>query len=110
MKIFKLNSSSTILLGSVIIGFIVFLPIALIETIWNSTIGKVYSDINIDFWQALILWLVVLVLLYIIGVFKFEFAIERIDSPDKDSIKKKLEELQNQHKEKEIKDEQNNIK
>lgn len=110
MKIFKLNSSSTILLGSVIIGFIVFLPIALIETIWNSTIGKVYSDINIDFWQALILWLVVLVLLYIVGVFKFEFAIERIDSPDQDSIKKKLEELQNQHKEKEIKDEQNNIK
>lgn len=100
MKIYKINSLATFFLGFLIVGLVVLLPIALIEALWNSTIGKTYTDISIDFWQALILWLVVLVSLNILGVFKFEFAVESIDSFDKELLKKKLESLQGKTKEK----------
>ena len=100
MKIYKLNSLTTFLFTSTIISFVVFLPIVLIETLWNSTIGKAYTDININFWQALILWLIVLVILNIFGAFKFEFAIEAADSFDKELLKKKLEGLHGKTEEK----------
>ena len=99
MKIYKINSLTTILFGFLIICFIVFLPIILIEVLWNTTIAKSYSDFTIDFWQALILWLVVLVSLNIIGIFKFEFAVETIDTFD---IKKKLESLNKPEEKSEI--------
>ena len=109
MKIYKLNSLTTILFGFLIICFIVFLPIIFIETLWNATVAKSYADFNIDFWQALILWLIVLVSLNIIGIFKFEFAVETADAFDKDLLKKKLESLQGKPEEKpEIK--QNSMK
>ena len=109
MKIYKINSLTTILFGFSIIFFIVFLPIIFIESLWNTTIAKSYSDFTIDFWQALILWLIVLVLLNLIGIFKFEFAIETADVFDKELLKKKLEGLQNKPEDKpEIK--QNSIK
>lgn len=95
MKIYKLNSLTTFLFAFLIIGLVAFLPIVLIEALWNGTIGRTYTDITIDFWQALILWLVVLVLLGILGLFKFEFAIQTHESFDKDFLKKKLESLQN---------------
>ena len=95
MKIYKLNSLTTILFGFFIICFIVFLPIIFIEALWNTTIAKSYSDFTINFLQALILWLIVLVSLHILGVFKFEFAIETTDTFDKELLKKKLEGLQN---------------
>lgn len=100
MKIYKINSLTTILFGFVIISLIVFLPIVFIEALWNTTVAKSYSDFSINFWQALILWLIVLVSLNIFGVFKFEFAIETTDTFDKESLKKKLETLQNPHEEK----------
>lgn len=100
MKIYKINSLTTILFGFFIICFIVFLPIVFIESLWNSTIAKSYSDFAINFWQALILWLIVLVSLNIVGVFKFEFAVETTDTFDKDILKKKLEGLQNKPEEK----------
>lgn len=118
MKIYKLSSLTTLFLSLVIIGLVVFLPIVLIETLWNSTIGKTYTDIAINFWQALILWLIVLVALNIIGLFKFEFAVEAIDALDKESIKEKinsLKSLQNKTDEKkelevkEIKDKESNL-
>ena len=93
MKIYKVNSLTTLLFAFVILGFLVFLPIILIETIWNSAIGKTYTDFSINFWQALILWLVVLVILNIIGLFKFEFAVETGNHLDKELLKKKLEYL-----------------
>ena len=109
MKIYKINSLTTILFGFLIICFVVFLPIIFIEALWNATVAKSYVDFTIDFWQSLILWLMVLVLLNIIGIFKFEFAIEAADVFDKDILKKKLEGLQNKPEEKpEIK--QNSIK
>ena len=95
MKIYKINSLTTILFGFFIVCFIVFLPIIFIESLWNATVAKSYIDFTIDFWQALILWLVVLVLLNLIGIFKFEFAVETADTFDKDLLKKKLEGLQN---------------
>ena len=100
MKIYKLNSLTTILFGFLIVCFIVFLPIIFIEALWNSTIAKSYSNFTINFWQALILWLVVLVSLNILGIFKFEFAVETIDTFDKDLLKKKLEGLQKKPEEK----------
>ena len=96
---YKINSLTTILFGFLIICFIVFLPIILIEALWNTTIAKSYSDFTIDFWQALILWLVVLVSLNIIGIFKFEFAVETADTFD---IKKKLESLNKSEEKSEI--------
>ena len=71
---------------------------------WNATVAKSYSDFTIGFWQALILWLVVLVSLNIIGIFKFEFAIETTDTFDKELLKKKLESLQNKTEENSEKD------
>ena len=91
---YKLNSLTTFLFAVLIIGFVVFLPIVLIEALWNSTIAKTYTDISIDFWQALILWLIVLVTLNILGIFKFEFAIETQESFDKELLKKKIQNLQ----------------
>ena len=104
MKIYKLNSLTTFLFSALIVGLVVFLPIALIETLWNTTIGKTYNDITINFWQALILWLIVLTTLNILGVFKFEFAIETGSVLDKETLKKKLESLQNKAEEKSDKD------
>lgn len=95
MKIYKLNSLTTFLFIFLIIGLVVFLPILLIETLWNSTIGKTYTDYSINFWQSLILWLIALVSFNILGLFKFEFAVETADSFDKEGFKKKLEGLQN---------------
>ena len=100
MKIYKINSFTTFLFTFLIIGLVIFLPIVLIELLWNSTIGRTYDQININFWQALILWLIVLVSLYILGVFKFEFAIETVDTFDKELLRKKLENLQNKPEEK----------
>ena len=97
---YKLNSLTTILFGFLIICFVVFLPIIFIEALWNTTIAKSYNDFSINFWQALILWLIVLVSLNIFGIFKFEFAIETADTFDKESLQKKLETLQNPHEEK----------
>ena len=109
MKIYKLNSLTTILFGFLIICLIVFLPTILIEALWNSTVAKSYSNFTIDFWQALILWLIALVSLNIIGIFKFEFAVETTDTFDKDILTKKLEGLQSKPEESpEIK--QNSIK
>ena len=100
MKMYKLNSLTTFLFAILIIGFVVFLPIVLIETLWNSTIAKTYADISIDFWQALILWLIVLLTLNILGIFKFEFAIEKQESFDKELLKKKVQNLQKKSEEK----------
>lgn len=94
MKIVKINSLTTILFILLISSLTCILPIALIETLWNTTIAKSF-DININLWQALILWLAILVILNIIGVFKFEFAVESIDDLDKEAMKKKLEALKN---------------
>ena len=94
MKVYKLNSLTTFLFAFLIAGLIVFLPIVFIEALWNTTIGQAYTDININFWQALILWLIVLVVLNIFGVFRFEFAVETSDSLDKDFLKKKLQDIQ----------------
>lgn len=95
MKIYKLNSLTTLFFTLAIVGFTFFIPIVLVEALWNSTVGKTYTDICINFWQALILWLIFLVVLNIIGIFKFEFAVETADSLDKELVKKKLEELKN---------------
>lgn len=100
MKIYKINSLTTILFGFLIICFVVFLPIIFIEALWNATVAKSYADFAINFWQALILWLIVLVSLNIIGIFKFEFAIESVDTFDKDLLKKKIEGLKNKSEEK----------
>lgn len=99
MKIYKLNSLTTFLCASLLLGFIVFLPIAFIEALWNSTLGKTYPNIVIDFWQALILWLIVLVVLNISGLFKFEFIIEAHGSENKDTLKKKVQDLKNKPQE-----------
>lgn len=95
MKIYKINSLTTTLFIFLLIGFVMLLPIILIETLWNSTIGKAFTGINIDFWQGLILWLIFLVILNILGVFKFEFAVETKDSFEKELLKKKLEGIAN---------------
>ena len=92
MKIYKISSFTTFLFSLVIIGLVVFLPIVLIQNIWNVTIGKTYTDITINFWQALILWLIILITLSILGIFKFEFAVETGENIDKELLKKKLEE------------------
>lgn len=94
MKLYKLNSLTTLLFSFLIISLVFFLPVVLIEALWNSSVGKTYTDITIDFWQALILWLMVLVILNILGIFKFEFAVQTGDTFDKEKIKKKLESLQ----------------
>lgn len=99
MKIYKLGSLTTLLISTLILGLVVFLPIVLIEALWNSTIGKSFNNVNIDFWQASILWLIILVILNILGLFKFEFAIEAGDTLDKEFFKKKLQNLQNKPKE-----------
>ena len=101
MKIYKINSLTTILFTFLVIGLVVLLPITLIQNLWNSTIGRTYTDISINFWQALILWMIVLVVLNIMGLFKFEFAVEANDALEKDIIKKNLESLQNTFEKKE---------
>ena len=94
MKIYKFNSLTTLIFSTFILGLVVFLPIVLIETLWNSTVGRTYTNITIDFWQALILWLVLLVVLYIFGLFKFEFAIEKHEGLNNELLKKQLQNLQ----------------
>ena len=76
-----------------IVMLIAFFPTMLIEALWNTTVGKAYSDFSINFWQAAILWLVFIVTLHIVGIFKFEFAVEKIDSIEniKGNPEKKLE-------------------
>ena len=91
MKIYKINSLTTIFFAFLLFGLVVFLPIVFIEALWNSTVGKSFTDITINFWQAFILWLMVLVTLNIIGIFKFEFAVE---SFDKELIKQKIQDIQ----------------
>lgn len=96
MKIYKLNSLTTFLFTVLVVGLVFFLPVALIEVLWNTTVGRTYADITINFWQALILWLMVLVGLSILGIFKFEFAVETRDTFDKEllNLKNKIEEKQ----------------
>ena len=106
---YKLNSLTTMLIAVLLIGLIVFFPIMLIEALWNTTIAKTYTDFSIDFWQALILWLIVLVTLNILGLFKFEFAIEKIDSLENNRFKKTLEDIQS-NPEKKLESTQNTIK
>ncbi len=89
MKMYKINSLTTILFIFLISSLVLILPMVLIETLWNSTIAKSFN-IAIDLWQALILWLMVLVTLNIFGLFKFEFAVETVDE---DSLKHKIEKL-----------------
>lgn len=89
MKTIKINSLTTILFIFLVFGVTFLLPIVLIETLWNTTISR-YFNTSIDLWQALILWLMVLVALNIIGVFKFEFAVETIDE---EAIKKKIDSI-----------------
>jgi hypothetical protein len=89
MKTIKINSLATILFIFLIFGVAFLLPIVLIETLWNSTVANSFNA-TINLWQALILWLMVLVILNIIGVFKFEFAVEAIDE---EAIKKKIDGL-----------------
>lgn len=104
MKILKLNSFTTFLVSITIIGLVIFLPIVIIESAWNSTIGKVYDFMEINFWQALILWLIVLTILNILGIFRFEFAIETTDSLDKEKIKKKIEGIQSKNQKSQTED------
>ena len=93
MKIYKIDSLTTILFTFLIFSLVALLPISLIEAFWNGTIGKSFTDISINFWQALILWLMVLVVLNIIGIFKFEFAVESRESFDKELIKQKIQDI-----------------
>ncbi len=93
MKMYKINSFTTFLFSILVIGVVVFLPITFIELLWNHTIGKNYVDLAIDFWQSLILWLVVLVLLNILGLFKFEFAVQTGETIDNELLRKKLDSL-----------------
>ena len=85
MKIYKLNSLMTFLFIFFISGIVLILPSGLIQLLWNTTVARTYSEISIDFWQALILWLILIVVLNILGIFKFEFAIET-----REEIKKEL--------------------
>lgn len=64
-------------------------------------IGRVYEDLIIDFWQSLLLWLVVLLTLNILGIFKFEFAIEKQNDINNDLFKEKIKDIQKQEQEKE---------
>ena len=91
MKLYKINSLTTVLFMFLIFALVVPLPIVLIEALWNGTVGKSFTDITINFWQALILWLMLLVALSILGVFKFEFAVESGESFDKELIKQKIQ-------------------
>ena len=94
MKIYKLNSLTTLLITILMIGLVALFPIMLIEALWNTTVAKTYTEFSIDFWQASILWLILLVTLNILGIFKFEFAIEKFeDHLDKNNLKKKIEDL-----------------
>ena len=93
MKMYKINSFTTFLFSILIIGVVVFLPIVFIELLWNHTIGKNYIDLTIDFWQSLILWLSALVMLNILGIFKFEFAIQTGETIDNELLRKKLDGL-----------------
>lgn len=102
MKIYKINSLATILLTFLIFSLVALLPISLIEALWNGTIGKSFTDISINFWQALILWLMVLVVLNIIGIFKFEFAVEDIKD-----LSNKIEQTKVEVENKAKKDEEN---
>lgn len=95
MKIYKLNSFTTFFFIIMFIGLVVFLPIFFIQGMWNSTVGKTYTDMTIDFWQSLILWLIALVVLNILGFFKFEFAVESKDGAENDIVKKKIQEIKN---------------
>lgn len=107
MKIVKINSLTTILIIFLISSFAFILPIVLIETLWNTTVAKSF-DVTINLWQALILWLSVLVILNIMGVFKFEFAIESMEELDKETLKKQLETLKSKLEEPSEKDPKSN--
>ncbi|GEM_PF-2217470 len=95
MKIYKINSLTTILFIFLIFALVIPLPIVLIEALWNGTVGKSFTNITINFWQAFILWLMLLVILNILGVFKFEFAVESGESFDKELIKQKIQDIKN---------------
>ncbi|MBI2995098.1 MAG: hypothetical protein HYY52_00095 [Candidatus Melainabacteria bacterium] len=101
MKIYKLNSLTTFLVALLIISLVTFLPITMIELFWNTAIGKNFTDLTVNFWQALILWLIILITLSILGIFKFEFVIETHKVTDKDLLdknllKRKIESLQSE--------------
>lgn len=93
MKVYKLNSFKTLLIILSIVGLGMFLPVFIIELLWNSTIGEIYQDLIINSWQALILWLIGIIVIYLSGLFKFEVAVESFDNIDTELIKKKVEEL-----------------
>lgn len=104
MKIVKLNSFSILLIVLFIGSIIFYVPIFTIECLWNSFLGSHYPSFEINFWQALILWLALIVLVYISGAFKFQMAIEKIDL-DKDLFKKQIEELKSKQEEDKLKTE-----
>ena len=99
MKIYKLNSFTTFFFIVMFIGLVVFIPIFVIQIVWNGTVGETYTHMTIDFWQSLILWLIALVILNILGFFKFEFAVESNDTSEKTMIKKKIQEMKSKTEE-----------
>ncbi len=98
MKLFQLNFFGIlILLASIVL--LVGVPSFLIQAVWNSACAtSMERDLNIDLWQAALLWGAMLSALYMTGVFQFKLDFRTIDSIDLDaindpSLKEEIEQL-----------------
>lgn len=101
MKLIKVNPITSFILSIAIAFFAFLLPIIVIQALWNSTVAVNNHYLEINYWQSLILWFVVLTLIHISGIFKFEIAVESKNF-DEELLKRKIEEIKKKSLEKEL--------
>lgn len=69
------------LIASCTFVFLVFLPILAIQSLWNLATNLEFASFlpTINFWQAILLYLALVLMIYISGLVKIELKIKRLD-------------------------------
>ncbi len=87
MKLFQLNFIGILILLLVLVVGI-FVPSVIIQNIWNACHhGNLEQNIQIEVWQAALLWGAIVTALQMFGVFSFKFNFTSLEGIDIDSIK-----------------------
>lgn len=69
------------LLGVTLFGFLVILPIWAIQSLWNLVTSLEFASSMpaINYWQAILLYLALVLMIYVSGLVKIELKIKRLD-------------------------------
>lgn len=62
-------------------GFLVVLPVIAIQALWNLATSFAFASFvpSINIWQAILLYLAAVLMIYISGLVKIELKIKRLD-------------------------------